>query len=178
MNLIKSARRSTKGCTPPPQLNPVSKIRRFAPSINSDPLHCSKKFQVMLHLMARPGLLALSILLLAISAAAQPPPLGPPVNRTQEGRLDVPSITDFVRAETQKQLDLTNAILKADDKPYRVSIDSVSTIGGHRSQTVSVNKPNSWCVLLPYAVKIKVAIPGALDRRIFVPVDVKFFCDG
>ena len=178
MNLIKLQRRLTQACAIPPQPNRVSRIPRFAPSFSGDSLDCSKEFYAMLHFMARSGLLALSLLLLATMGAAQPPPLGPPLNRTEEGRLGVPSITDFVRAETQKQLDLTNAILKADGKPYRVSIESVSTIGGHRSQTVSVNKPNSWCVLLPYAVKIKVDIPHGLDRHIFVPVDVKFFCDG
>lgn len=178
MNSIKLQRRLTKAYLSRTQPNLILRIRCFVPSFSCDTSYCSKEFSMLLHFLPRCGLLVLGILLSAIIAAAQPPPLGPPLNRTEKETLTVSSLTGVVRDKVQASIDLTNAILKADKKDYRLSIDSVTALAGWRSQTVAINKPNRWCVLVPVHVKIKVAIPLALDRRIFIPIDVKIFCDG
>jgi hypothetical protein len=129
-------------------------------------------------ILLRCGLLVLGMLFSAFTAAAQPPPLGPPLNRTEGTVFPVTVIAGAVREKAEASVKLTNAILKADNKSYRLSVESVTARTGWRSQTVAINKPNSWCVLVPVHVKIKVDIPSAFDRRIFIPIDVKVFCDG
>ncbi len=138
----------------------------------------SKRSRLMLESLTRSSLLAVAILFSAIVSAAQPPPLGPPANHAEDGTLATKTILGFVRVTAQKSIDLTNAQLRADGKSTRVSLESVTTNGGSRSQTTKANRPNSWCVLMYVTVKLKVAINNALDRRIYIPIDVEVFCDG
>ncbi|MER8716105.1 MULTISPECIES: hypothetical protein [unclassified Mesorhizobium] len=127
--------------------------------------------------------------LMAATAAAQPPPSGPPVpsaalapcNPTQSNRpckaeLGVFLITNTVRNLAQAKVDATNAQLAAQGRSSRASIESLKQWRPSRFATQMLNQPNSWFVKVPYILTIKVSIPVTSDRHIGIPIDVNVFC--
>lgn len=118
-----------------------------------------------------------SLALSATIATAQPPPIGPPLNRTEEASLSVSVLTSVVRGMAQKTVDETNADLRAEDKSARVSIEELRVFSPQRTQTQTPNRPNSFLVRVPHFLTIKVDIPATFDRHITIPLDVDVFCD-
>lgn len=179
MNGRTSQRRVTKAYAIQPQRNPLLEIRHSAPSFNGYRSRCSRRSRhIVPNFLSRCGLVVIGMFLAATIAAAQPPPLGPPPNHTEEQTFSVGFITNFVRTTAQQSVDATNVFLRATGKDERASLESITQLSGDRRQTTTINKPNSWSVVVPYFVKIHVSIPNALDRYIIVPVDVRFLCDG
>jgi hypothetical protein len=123
-------------------------------------------------------LLVLGIALSATVAAAQPPPVGPPINKTNKKELAVSQLTLLVRGFAQAAADMANKTLEEENRPARASIEEVRAWPPYRSKTTTPNKPNSWNVRIPYLVRIKVSLPVTSDRHIGIPVDVECFCEG
>lgn len=135
-------------------------------------------------------IIILSGLLTATAAAAQSPPVGPPLPQTNLpvctpsqsnapciAELGVFVLTNTIRNKAQERVDATNARLKAEGRSSRASIESLSQWRPHRSQTEMLNQPNSSLVRVPYILRIKVSIPATSDRHIGIPIDVNVFCD-
>jgi len=126
----------------------------------------------------RSRLLTVVFTLFPVLALAQPAPIGPPpATATAAGELSVAVLTGAVRSRAQATVDETNARLKQEGRSTRVSIESLTAGVPSREPTTSGNRPNSWVVVVRFGLTIKVAIPLSFDRHIFIPIDVRVFCD-
>jgi hypothetical protein len=123
------------------------------------------------------ALLSLGLLSSAALAAAQPPPIGPPVNSTEAGRLPIPFITAEVHARAQAEVDETNLRMEEQDDSARASISGLQVFAPSRSASAYFDRPNSSFIRIPYIVSIEVHITG-FNRFIHIPIDVSVSCDG
>jgi hypothetical protein len=122
------------------------------------------------------GLLVLGLTSSAALAAAQPPPVGPPVNVTETGQLPVPFITAEVEDRAQAEVDETNARMEAEGDSARASVSGLQVWGPYRSASTLWDRPNSSFVRVPYILSIEVEITG-FNRFIHIPIDVTVSCD-
>jgi hypothetical protein len=76
----------------------------------------------------------------------------------------------------QRIVDQTNADFEEEGSSTRVSIESVRAWKPSRVQTRLTTEPNSWFIIVPHEVKIKVAINNLGDRRIQIPIDFHVTC--
>src|SRR5687767_3854349 len=118
----------------------------------------------------------LSTWLLSASAWAQSPALGPPVpapglpacNATRSNAPCIAELGAFVftagiSGQTQLTVNSTNANLASQGKSARVSLEGIDQWKPRRIQTQAFDQPNSWRVLVPYGIDLKVSIPWAAD---------------
>jgi hypothetical protein len=132
----------------------------------------------IVYTVAKRALFVLGLVSSATLAAAQPPPVGPPVNVTNAGSLPIPLITNEVRNRAQQRVDETNAQLAAEGSSYTTSISELQVWGPLRTASTLWDRPNSSFVLIPHILSIEVHIPWASNRFIHIPLDITVSCDG
>jgi len=132
--------------------------------------------------MKKSTLIAGSILLAVIFscgvAIAQPPPLGPPTNKSDANQLPVGIITNFVKTTVQNAVDNANTQIHQQHKSISVQLASVATNPPYRTPTVFTDRPNQTYVDVLMNISLNVSIPATSDRTISIPLDVQAYCDG
>lgn len=129
-------------------------------------------------------LITLAIILLSLSFGdrqlkAQSPAIGPSGNVGQNGgELSYFLLRSVVQAKSMDIVNNVNSRLKAQDKPIKVEFTQIKGWAPRMMDTTFFDRPNSHIARTSFIVQLKIKIPVASDRSLFIPIDVDTSCDG
>ena len=139
-------------------------------------------FQRQSHPLRWTFLLAVIVHLLLIEtsfAQTAPPPLGPPTYRSQSSpQLGVGVLSGIVKTQIAEIVSQANDTIHKQTKKITVEALPLKVYSPMRVATLYTNRPNQYYAKLPMDIAIKVRIPVASDRTIYIPLELDLSCEG
>lgn len=120
-----------------------------------------------------------SLLIRSSFAQTASPPLGPPSYRSQNSpQLGVGVLSGIVKTQVAQIVTQANDQIHKQTKTITVEALPLKVYSPMRLATLYTNRPNQNYAKLPMGIAIKVKIPLAADRTIYIPLDLNLSCEG
>jgi|GEM_PF-3378690 len=120
-----------------------------------------------------------SIFLRSSLAQTAPPPLGPPTYHSEKSpQLGVGVLSGIVKTQIAEIVSQANDTIHKQTTKITVEALPLKVYSPMRVATLYTNRPNQYYAKLPMDIAIKVRIPVASDRTIYIPLELNLSCEG